>query len=33
MVNWKSKKLGDGLVLANVIVGVVLINLLASFYF
>jgi len=33
MVNWKSKKLGDLLTLANFLVAVVLINLLASFYF
>lgn len=33
MVNWKSKKLGDLLTLANSLVVLVLINLLASFYF
>jgi ABC-2 type transport system permease protein len=33
MVNWKSKKLGDLLLLANGLIVVVFINLIASFYF
>jgi ABC-2 type transport system permease protein len=33
MVNWKSKKLGDYLTLANGLMLVVLLNLLGSFYF
>jgi ABC-2 type transport system permease protein len=33
MVNWNSKKLGDFLLLANIIVAVVFLNLLASQYF
>lgn len=33
MVNWKSKRLGDGLLLANGAVLLILINLLSSFYF
>lgn len=33
MVNWKSKKLGDFLLLANGLVALVLINLIASFFF
>lgn len=33
MVNWNSRKLGDYLWLANVLVGLVLINLLAAQYF
>ncbi|HEY5825805.1 MAG TPA: Gldg family protein, partial [Cyclobacteriaceae bacterium] len=33
MVNWKSKKLGDFLLLTNGLIAVVLINLVASFYF
>jgi ABC-2 type transport system permease protein len=33
MVNWRSKKLGDLLILANGIVVIVLINLISSFFF
>ncbi len=33
MVNWKSKQLGDVLMLANGFVLLLLINLLASYYF